>query len=149
MRTYAHTLDAPLTERPRVSFGLRLFRSVINRFLLLPLGVIVALVWANIEPEGYFRFAHAAAFPVNEIGMAIFLALIAQELYEALLPGGVLATSRYRALPGFAALGGLAGSVASYLMLVRLWHEQMLVPAWPVVAAVDIAAGYYLSLIHI
>jgi NhaA family Na+:H+ antiporter len=143
MRTYAHSLNAPAVATSQRSIGLRLFRAVLNRFLLLPLGVIVALVWANTEPEGYFRFAHAAAFPVNEIGMAIFLALIAQELYEALMPGGALAAWRHRALPGLAALGGLVGSVATYLMLVRLWHEQVLMPAWPVVAAVDIAAGYY------
>jgi NhaA family Na+:H+ antiporter len=143
MRTYAHTLNAPVAERRRGSVGLRLFRTVLNRFLLLPLGVIAALAWANIAPEGYFRFAHAVAFPVNEIGMAIFLALIAQELYEALMPGGALEAWRHRALPGLAALGGLVGSVATYLMLAGVWHEQMLVSAWPVVAAVDIAAGYY------
>jgi Na+:H+ antiporter, NhaA family len=143
MRTFAHMLNPPAVAQVRSSFGVRLFRSALNRFLLLPIGVIVALVWANTEPEAYFRFSHAAAFPVNEIGMAIFLALIAQELYEALLPGGALATWRHRALPGFAAIGGLVGAVASYLMLVRIWHEQVLASAWPVVAAVDIAAGYY------
>ena len=143
MRTFAHTLHPPAVAPARSSFGLRLFRSALNRFLLLPFGVILGLVWANTEPEAYFRFAHAAAFPVNEIGMAIFLALIAQELYEALLPGGALAAWRHRALSGFAAVGGFVGAVASYLVLVRLWHEQMLASAWPVVAAIDIAAGYY------
>jgi NhaA family Na+:H+ antiporter len=143
MRTYVHTLNGPAVAEAKPSLGLRLFRAMLNRFLLLPLGVIVALVWANTEPEAYFRFAHAVAFPVNEIGMAIFLALIAQELYEALLPGGVLAAWRHRALPAVAALGGLVGSVAIYLMLVGVWHEQVLASAWPVVAAVDIAAGYY------
>jgi NhaA family Na+:H+ antiporter len=143
MRTYTHTLDTPAVARPGPSFALRLFRAVLNRFLLLPLGVVLALVWANTEPEAYFRFAHAVAFPVNQIGMAIFLALVAQELYEALLPGGALAAWRYRVMPGVAALGGLVGSVATYLTLVSIWHEQVLAPAWPVVAAVDIAAGYY------
>jgi NhaA family Na+:H+ antiporter len=143
MRTFAQTLPQLAAAPAKSSFGLRLFRAVLNRFLLLPLGVMLALMWANTEPEAYFRFAHSAAFPVNEIGMAIVLALIAQELYEALLPGGALYTWNHRALPGFAAVGGLAGAVASYLVLVRMWHEQMLVPAWPVVAAIDIAAGYY------
>lgn len=144
MRTYAHSFDTPVAVAPpRPSFALRLFRSVLNRFLLLPVGVVVALVWANTEPEAYFRFAQSVAFPVNEIGMAIFLALIAQELYEALIPGGALAAWQHRALPGMAAIGGLVGSVATYLVLVGVWHEQVLAPAWPVVAAIDIAAGYY------
>jgi NhaA family Na+:H+ antiporter len=33
--------------------------------------------------------------------------------------------------------------VLTFLLYVNLAHEQMLVPAWPVVAAVDVAAGYY------
>lgn len=120
-----------------------LFHAVLNRFLLLPLGVAIALVWANTQPEGYFRFAHWLRFPVNEIAMALFLALIAQELYEALMPGGALHAWRHRALPVVAAIGGLLGSVFTFFLYVNLAHEQMLAPAWPVVAAVDIAAGYY------
>jgi Na+:H+ antiporter, NhaA family len=142
MRTHAHTLTAHAVARPRLSVR-RLVRAGLNRFLLLPLGVTVALLWANGGPESYFRFAHAVAFPVNEIGMAIFLALIAQELYDAMLPGGTLAKWRHRALPALAALGGLIASVAAYLIYISIAHEQMLAPAWPVVAAIDIAAGYY------
>jgi Na+:H+ antiporter, NhaA family len=100
-------------------------------------------VWANTAPESYFRLSHALAFPVNEIAMAFFLALIAQELYEAVLPGGALQPWRHRALPLVAAVGGFAGSVSTYLLYINLAHEQMLVRAWPVVAAIDIAAGYY------
>lgn len=144
MRTHAHTLTPPVVTRSRAHFARRLFQLALNRFLLLPLGVVIALVWANTASEEYFRFSHAVAFPVNEIGMAIFLALIAQELYESLMPGGALAAWRDRALPAVAALGGFIGSVATYLLLVSMWHEQMLVPGWPVVAAVDLAAGYYL-----
>ena len=54
----------------------------------LPLGAALALAWANTGPESYFRTAHALAFPVNEIGMAIFLGLITQEALEAVMPGG-------------------------------------------------------------
>lgn len=144
MRTYIGTLDSPAAPAARVPVGARVLRFVFSRFLLLPLGVLIALVWANLEPEGYFRLAHAAAFPVNEIGMAIFLGLIAQELYETMMPGGALGAWPERSFPAVAALGGVAGSVATYLVLVRLWHEQMLASAWPVVVAIDLAAGYYL-----
>ena len=145
MRTQTHALHhPPLARRHDRPLLLRLFRGALNRFLLLPLGAVIALVWANTEPESYFRFSHAFSFPVNEIAMAFFLALIAQELFEALIPGGALAVWRHRALPMVAALGGLLGSVVTFLLYVRLAHQPVLMPAWPVVAAVDIAAGYYL-----
>ena len=145
MSTRTHALHhPPLARRLDRHSLLRLFRGALDRFLLLPLGAAIAVVWANTEPESYFRFAHALAFPVNEIAMAFFLGLIAQELFEALMPGGALAVWRHRALPMVAALGGLAGSVFTFMLYVRFAHQQMLMPAWPVVAAVDIAAGYYL-----
>ena len=117
-------------------------RFVNERFLWLPLGAGIALVWANIWPESYFRSAHALAFPVNEIGMAIFLGLVTQEAVEAVMPGGALAARRW-ALPLVAAAGGLLGSTFVYLAFITLKHEQVLAPAWPIACAIDIAAGYY------
>jgi len=144
MRSHAHTFDRQAAAAAHEDLATRWLRFVLDRFLLLPLGVVIALVWAQTEPDGYFRFAQAIAYPVNEIGMAIFLALIAQELYESLLPGGALASWRNRALPGLAAVAGLVGSVVTYFLLIGAWHEQALAPAWPAAAAVDLAAGYYL-----
>src|SRR5687768_9239297 len=143
MSTHTHTLPHPGAHHHETTLPVRLFRAALNRFLLLPLGALIALVWANAEPESYFRFAHALAFPVNEIAMAFFLALIAQELYEALMRGGALHAWRHRALPMVAALGGLIGAVATFQIYIGVAHEQVLAPAWPVVAAVDIGAGYY------
>jgi NhaA family Na+:H+ antiporter len=141
-----HILPATVIHGPRIDrrAPVRAFRFVLNRFLLLPLGALVALVWANTEPEGYFRMSQALAFPVNEIGMAFFLALVAQEVYEALMPGGALNAWRHWSLPVAGALGGVAGSVATFFVVVGLKHEAVLSPAWPVAAAVDVAAGYYL-----
>lgn len=141
--THAHPFTAAPAHRHRARFALRLWRSALNRFLLLPLGAVIALVWANTQPESYFRFAHALAFPVNEIAMAFFLALIAQELHEALMRGGALAAWRNRTMPVVAAFGGLLGSVATFLLIVAFAHERVLAAGWPVVAAVDIAASYY------
>jgi NhaA family Na+:H+ antiporter len=115
-----------------------------DRFLLLPLGAAIAIVWANTASESYFRFAHALAFPVNEIGMALFLGLIAQETFEAIMPGGALHTWRRWGLPVVAAAGGFAGAAVVYLGYVHLRHEQVLGQAWPIACAIDVAAGYYL-----
>jgi NhaA family Na+:H+ antiporter len=143
MSTQTHALPGHATHRGDTDLVVRVFRFVLNRFLLLPVGAVIALVWANTEPESYFQFAHALAFPVNEIAMALFLALIAQELYESLMRGGALHAWQHRALPMLAALGGLIGSVAAFQLYIGFAHQQMLAAAWPVVAAVDIAAGYY------
>jgi NhaA family Na+:H+ antiporter len=142
MTTHTHALPRPATGH-HPGLVVRLFRAALNRFLPLPLGAAVALVWANTEPESYFRFAQALAFPVNEIAMALFLALIAQELYEALMRGGALHAWQHRALPMLAAVGGLIGSVAAFQLYIGFAHERMLAAAWPVAAAVDIGAGYY------
>ena len=149
MATHSHTathsqhLTPAVPRRHRHGLALGLWRSALNRFLLLPLGAVIAVIWANTAPESYFRFAQAMAFPVNEIAMAFFLALMAQELHEALMRDGVLAAWRHRTMPVAAAFGGLVGSVATFLLIISLAHERVLAAGWPVVAAVDIAASYY------
>lgn len=119
-------------------------RFVRDRFLLLPLGAAVALVWANLWPESYFRVTRPLAFPANEIGMALFLGLIAQELFESLMPGGALHTWRRWGVALSGAIGGLVGAGGLFLLYVStIRHELVLAPAWPIACAIDVAAGYY------
>jgi Na+:H+ antiporter, NhaA family len=121
----------------------RTVRFLMDRFLFVPLGAVIALVWANLDGESYFRLAHAIAFPVNEVGMALFVALIAQEAYEAAIPGGALHTWRHWTVPVIAAAGGMAGAALTYLGYVYWSQEELLQVAWPIAGAVDLAAGYY------
>jgi NhaA family Na+:H+ antiporter len=138
-------LSQPFLGMLRIDRGTsaRAIRFLVDRFLLLPIGAAIALVWANVAGESYFRFAHALSFPVNEIGMALFLALIAQEVREAVMPGGALHTWRRWGLPVVAAAGGVLGASGMYLTYVHLKYELVLSLAWPIVCAIDIAAGYY------
>jgi NhaA family Na+:H+ antiporter len=133
------TTAAPAARRHAHLF----VRFAMDRFLLLPLGAAIALVWANTAAESYFRFAETLAFPVNDIGMTLFLALIAQEIFEALMPGGALHTWRRWGAVIVAAAGGLAGSAFVYLAWVALKHEEVLAQAWPIACSIDIVAGYY------
>lgn len=127
---------------PHPSGGVRHY--FFDRYLLLPLGAIVALVWANTGQESYFLFAHRLSFAVNEIGMALFLGLVTQEIMEATLPGGALHTWRRWLLPCIAAAGGIAGAVFVFETYVGLKYEAALAAGWPVAIAVDIVAGYFI-----
>jgi hypothetical protein len=143
MKTHAlaHHHALAMVVPPR--YGTRAVRFVMDRFLLVPIGAVIALIWANTAGESYFRFAHALAFPVNEVGMALFLALIAQEALEAAMPGGALHTWRHWTMPIVAGVGGVVGSALTYLGYVYLKDEHLLAQAWPIACSIDMAAGYY------
>ena len=127
----------------RNTFG-ALFRFTLDHFLLLPLGGLIALIWANTRPESYFTLTHNLAFVVNEIGMALFFAMITQEIVEELVPGGALHTWKRWTLPAVAAVGGLAGSAFVYLAYVALHYETVLAPGWPVAGAIDLTFAYFI-----
>jgi NhaA family Na+:H+ antiporter len=144
MRTHALVDRSPrLGTAGAGHMATRTIRFLMDRFLFVPLGAAIALLWANLDGESYFRFAHAIAFPVNNIGMAIFLALIAQEAYEAAIPGGALDTWKHWTMPVMAAAGGMAGAALTYLGYVYWSEQETLWVGWPIACAVDLAAGYY------
>ena len=118
---------------------------VVDHFLLLPIGVLIALVWANTAGESYFGFAHALRFPVNDIGMVFFIGLITEEVLEAVMPGGALYRWRRTLLPVIAALGGVLGATAVYLLYLQSQYEFMLLDGWPVAAALDVAFAYFIA----
>ena len=140
-----HALATPhvAVHRRRSSAAARLLDRFLHRYLALPTGVAIALIWANTAPERYFGFAHSLAFPVNEIGMALFVGLIMQEIVEAVMPGGALHSWRRWSLPLLAAAGGMAGSAGVYLAYVHGHYESILEAGWPIACAIDIAAAYY------
>jgi len=88
-----HPTVGALPDMGRRTTG-RLVRFVIDRNLLLPFGALIALAWANTAAESYFQFAQTFAFAVNEIAMAFFLALLAQEVLEGMMAHGALHTWR-------------------------------------------------------
>ena len=118
---------------------------VLDYLLALPIGCAAALLWANTLPDSYYRFAHATAFAVNDVGMVFFFALITKEVVEATLPGGALHPWRRAALPVAAAAGGVAVSIACYLAFVHHAGEPMLTGGWVAACAIDIPGSYIIA----
>src|ERR1700730_12188767 len=123
----------------------RAFSYAVVQSLVVPIGAAIALVWANCGPESYFRVASGLAFAVNDVGMAFFFTLIAQEVLEAALPGGALHTWRRATLPIVAAAGGTIGAIAVYEAFVMSGDERLLVGGWPIVCGIDGALAYVVA----
>jgi NhaA family Na+:H+ antiporter len=122
----------------------RAFRSAIVRSLGVPVGAAGALLWSNVAGEGYFRITHVLAFAVNDVGMALFFAVLTQEVLEATMPGGALHTWRRAALPIVAAIGGTIGAIGAYDAFVLAGDEHVLLSGWPIVCAIDGGVAYFL-----
>ena len=118
---------------------------LVDSFFLLPIGVVVAIVWANTAGVSYFRFAHALRFIVNDIGMVFFVGLVTEEALEAVMPGGALHRWRRTLLPMVAAVGSVLGATAIYVLYLRQRSEFMLLDGWPVAAAQDVALAYFIA----
>ena len=140
----SHTIAHPALASARSGRGAgAMLRFGLEHHLWLPLGGLIGLLWANTAAESYFGFAHRLSFPVNEIGMAVFFALITQEIVEEMMPHGALHTWRRWMLPLVAAAGGAAGSALAYLTYVTLKYEPILNQGWLVAGAFDIAFAYF------
>lgn len=136
------TRKAP--EQP-LSSTERLFAFVLDNSLLLVIGALAALVWANVDLERYTAVSRAMEFAVNDIGMVFFFALAMKEVVEAMLPGGPLSSPREGALPILAAIGGMAGPAGLYLLLTSWMNLPELTPGWAIPCATDIAFSYLVA----
>jgi Na+:H+ antiporter, NhaA family len=111
--------------------------------LLLVIGTITALLWANIDLHSYERLTHGPLhFVINDVGMVFFFALAAKEIFEARLPKGPLASPREAAVPLLAAVGGMLAPASIYLLLSAAFGRPELMRGWAVPCATDIAFSY-------
>ena len=82
-------------------------------------GVILALIWSNLNPEGYRYFIEKPLwwglsfhFIANELFMVLFFAIAAVEITQSCLPGGDLNPPSKAINPLMATIGGVIGPVA-------------------------------------
>ena len=123
----------------------RLSQFALEHLLLLPLGALIALVWANTDPERYFRFTYAISFAVNDVAMVFFFAVMTKEVVEATAQGGVLHPWRRVVLPIVGAIGATIVPALIHIRVVNALDEPMLAIGWPVLFATDIAVSYFVA----
>jgi Na+:H+ antiporter, NhaA family len=138
------TTHEPLSHGQPYRTMVRAMRITVGRFLLMPIGALIALIWANTAAESYFQFSYRLSFFVNEIAMALVFALLAQEVFEATMPGGALHSWRKWTLPLVGAIGGVAGAVWTYQLFIQSQFEPGLSSAWPIAGAIDAVLTFYL-----
>ncbi len=112
-------------------------------------GVIVAVLWANLDPAGYAYFDHnhffgpfSFHFVTNELFMVFFFGIAAVEITQSCLPGGDLNPPRKAVNPLLATLGGVLGPVAVYFLLNYLLGKPELSNGWGIPTATDIALAW-------
>ena len=123
----------------------KLWHFAVEHLLLLHVGAAIALVWVNADPESYFRATYALAFPVNDVGLAFFFALMTKEVVEATAPNGVLHPWRRALLPVIAAALATMVSALLHVGMVDVLDEPALIVAWPVAFATDLALSYFIA----
>ena len=144
----------------------RVWNYVSAYSLLLIIGAVTALIWANTHPAGYHAFVHyvliddfligepfaeggsvqrtlTVHFLVNDVLMAFFFAIAAKEVWEALILEQGSLRGRRALTPLIATAGGMVGPVAVYLGLaVFLGLSDTLARGWAIPTATDIAFCY-------
>jgi Na+:H+ antiporter, NhaA family len=117
----------------------RAVRFVFDNSILLLVGTVLAVTWANLDTSGYEHATHPVHFWVNDVWMVFFFALAAKEVFEATLPGGPLASLRQAASPLAAAVGGMLAPALIFIVLATRIGPAALGRGWAIPCATDIA----------
>jgi Na+:H+ antiporter, NhaA family len=112
-------------------------------------GVVIALVWANLDHEGYHHFLHARLmgplsihFLTNDVFMVFFFGIAAAEITQSCMPGGDLHPLRRSVNPLLATFGGVVGPITIYFLLNGLSGSPALISGWGIPTATDIAISW-------
>lgn len=136
----------------------------------LIIGVLCAMIWANVGPDSYHALVHTPVhqlgtifqhavthdasshsgwdhyltlhFLVNDIFMALFFGIAAKEITEACLPNGALNPVSKAINPLFGTIGGVVGPIAAFLGLNAIFGRAEWINGWGVPTATDIALAW-------
>jgi Na+:H+ antiporter, NhaA family len=134
--------------------------------LLLVIGAVLALIWANSDSVSYHHFVDyvlisdfvvghphelngvvtrdlTVQFLINEVLMAFFFAIAAKEVWEGIILKDGELRGKKALTPLIATVGGMAGPVAVYLALAAFWGVfDATAQGWAIPTATDIAFSY-------
>ncbi|MEY8097404.1 Na+/H+ antiporter NhaA [Falsihalocynthiibacter sp. S25ZX9] len=146
----------------------RVWNFITSYSILLIAGALLALIWANINAEGYNHFVHLVLIPdffigelheshgeitrtltlhylVNDVLMAFFFAIAAKEVWEAVILKNGSLRGKKAATPLIATLGGMVGPISIYLGIAYFMGSttfDAVANGWAVPTATDIAFSY-------
>lgn len=143
----------------------RNFINILQEFSLpLLSGVVVAMIWANLDHESYEHVIHwvpIADFEafghlvthhwlVNDIFMVFFFGIAAKEITESCLPGGNLNPITKSINPLLATLGGVVGPVLTFFIGMSFLYGptddlETLRRGWGIPTATDIALAWLVA----
>lgn len=118
-------------------------------------GVLIAIIWANVDPHGYHQAVEHEWFGVgthlnlhffaNEILMVFFFGVAAKEITEACLPGGALNPPRKAVNPLMGTVGGVVGPIVIYFVMSWLLAAPEVRNGWGIPTATDIALAWLVA----
>jgi len=118
----------------------------------LILGVIVALIWANLSPESYQQIIYTPIifdinfhWLVNDLFMVFFFAIAGVEIINSLSEGGALNPIKKSVTPLMATAGGVLGPIAIFFILNSIIGSPEYIKGWGVCTATDIALAWLLA----
>ncbi len=142
----------------------RVWNFLTNYSLLLIIGAVTALIWATTNPDTYHHFVefviwdHAPIghlhdghrtltlhYLVNDVLMALFFAIAAKEVWEAVVLKDGSLRGKKAATPLFATAGGMFGPIGVYLGLAYFLGSDTynaVANGWAIPTATDIAFSY-------
>lgn len=145
----------------------RVWNFLTNYSLLLIIGAIIALVWANTNYDTYHHFVeyviwdHAPIghlhdghrtltlhYLVNDLLMAFFFGIAAKEVWEAVVLKNGSLRGKKAATPLFATAGGMFGPIGVYLGIALLMGSDTynaVANGWAIPTATDIAFSYLIG----
>ncbi len=127
------------------------YRLNLLREFSVPLlaGVVLAVVWANLDPAGYHSFNSTPLigglsfhFISNELFMVFFFGIAAVEITQSFLPGGDLNPVSNAVNPLLGTLGGVIGPVVVYTCMNIVFGSAALNNGWGIPTATDIALAW-------